>query len=154
MSTVDHIELHDSMVTVRDDGSGELILDLLPAHVHHWEHAGGNWRGVGRLQDARIRIAAGIASPAAPRVACEVSDGWLRVGDQTYDNLVPVPANLRGPVSGRLILVGGDPVDITGAALSIELIGNPRDIESLPDEWAPKLAEPALAADARKDAPG
>jgi hypothetical protein len=138
MTTVDEIELHDSNVIAELCGRDELVLHLRPAYVHHWECTSGSWRGVGRSQDATIRIAAGVVTPGLPPDRRTISDGWFRVASETYDNMIPVPIAKIGTVAAHLILVNAEPVDITGAALSVELTGAPRDIEDLPSAWAPK----------------
>jgi hypothetical protein len=66
MTTIDNIELHDSNVIADESGCSELLLHLRPAYLHHWEYTSGGWHGVGRSQDATIRIAGGVVSPRVP----------------------------------------------------------------------------------------
>ena len=77
-------------------------------------------------------------SPRVPLDGRMISDGWFRVANETYDNLIPVPLARVGTVVAHLTLVDAAAVDITGVALSVELSGVARDIETLPSEWAPE----------------
>lgn len=78
-------------------------------------------------------------SPRVPPDGRMISDGWFRVANETYDNLIPVPLAREGTVVvAHLTLVDAASVDITGVALSVELSGAARDIETLPSECAPK----------------
>jgi hypothetical protein len=136
METVDRIEFHDSMVQMRQEGT-ELLLELRPAYVHHWSLVSGRWQGTGRTQVARIRLMDGRAEPVLQLAATEIADGWLRVGEEFYDNLLPVPLSRVGAVSGNLLLANADPVDLFGTAIVVQLVGPPEDVEELPADWAP-----------------
>ena len=57
-----------------------LVLDLVPAYVHHWERAAGGWRGVGRAQAARIRLSDARIPLPLPIGAIEID---------THDDLAP-----------------------------------------------------------------
>jgi hypothetical protein len=136
METIDQIELHDSVAYVTRN-VGEVILELRPAYVHHWRQVGGQWQGIGRTQTARIRLTAGRVVPDLHLTAAEIADGWIRVGDDLYDNLLPVPFTRVGAVTGRIELVNAEPIELWGTAIGVELIGPSKDIEELPAEWAP-----------------
>jgi hypothetical protein len=136
MESVDRIEFHDSVLQMRLEAD-ELVLELQPAYVHHWSRASGRWRGMGRMQLARIRLRDGRAEPELQSAVTEIADGWIRVGEEFYDNLLPTPLSRVGAVSGRLLLANAEPVDLFGTAIIVELVGPPEDIEELPADWAP-----------------
>jgi hypothetical protein len=79
----------------------------------------------------------GRVTPEPSSVAIEIADGWIRVDEDLYDNLLPVPLFRTGIVSGQLTLVGTEPIDLSGRAIAVELVGPPEDIEELPADWAP-----------------
>ena len=124
------------MVQVRQEAD-ELVLELQPAYVHHWVEVVGTWQGTGRTQAARLRLKEGRVTPTASPIAGKIADGWIRIDEDLYDNLLPAPLFRRGVVSGRLTVVGLEPVDLSGTALTIELVGPSQDVEELPADWAP-----------------
>jgi hypothetical protein len=132
----DHIELHDSTILVSGAGNA-IVLQFCPAYVHHWEQSSAGWIGQGRSQAAELVIAEGSFSSLAPKGSFDVSDGWLKVGAQLHENLIPVPIDERAPVRLRLELVNAKPVEISGKGITLRLVGQPKRIEELPPEWAP-----------------
>ncbi len=132
----EHIELHDSrLVVVR--AAGAVIIQLRPAYVHHWTRTSGGWRGEGRRQAAEIRIAAGSAASPSGDKPLAIADGWLQVGDQRFENLLPAPLDAPGSVSGLLTLVNAAPLTFAGVGIEIRLVGSPVFVEALPAGWAP-----------------
>jgi hypothetical protein len=140
----DKIELHDSWVAAEQDGR-VLVLRLCPAYVHHWEQIDGHWVGEGRSQTAEITLTDGTLEPyldgrllilqkEEPSV---VSDGWLEVDGQRYDNILPVSLSKIGAVRGRLELIGAPAIEFSALGIEIRLLGESKFVESLPPEWAP-----------------
>ena len=120
---------------------GDLTLVLDPVFVHHWERGAGGVEGIGRWQSARIRVAQArwLASPAQD--ATLLQGGWLQVGDQRFDGLIPFPLEETGAVRGVFIPRDDSPrsLEFAGMAVSFELTGEPRGAERLPTEWAPAI---------------
>jgi hypothetical protein len=133
----DHIELHDSRLAVKFTGSA-VVLELRPAYVHHWEQSSTGWRGEGRTQSADIVIANAALGSSPGDDTFVVSDGWFEVGGVLHDNVVPVPLDEAAAVRGRIVLVNGGPIDLSGDALTVRVVGKPERVEDLPSEWAPK----------------
>ena len=94
----------------------------------------GKWIGTGCVQDATITIEHAIAPKKMPAVPAEISEGMITIGGTVFDNLVPVPFNMDGPSLLELQLVSGDAFKVSGGALSIELQGEPKFVEKLPEE--------------------
>jgi hypothetical protein len=137
MEFIDYIELHDSMLQICS-AAGELLLELSPAYVHHWTRVGGQWHGRGGTQPAVIRLTEGHVVPGPPLLLTEIADGWIRIGEEYHDNLIPVPlARAAAAIQVHLDLVNAEPIDLTGAAIVVELAGAFRDVEELPADWAP-----------------
>lgn len=135
MKIVDQIELHDSVAEVRGD-AGIISILLRPAYVHHWEGDGRSWSGTGRTQDGTITVMSGHASGQI-QSPMGISSGWLRIGESTFDGLIPAPFTAEGAVIARIDFTDGTTVTITGDAVQIELVGPPQDVENLPKKWAP-----------------
>lgn len=136
MESVDQIELHDSVVQVSSE-TNDLLLELRPAYVHHWRRVAGEWRGTGRTQAARIRLTGGQVAPNPPLPPTEIAGGWIRVGEDFYDGLLPAPLSRVGVISAHLELVNAESMDLVGTAIAVELVGPFEDIEELPADWAP-----------------
>jgi len=132
----DQIELHDSRVAVHLVGDA-VVLRLCPAYVHHWNRSPAGWRGEGRSQSAEIVIDEGSVVRQAIDAVYEVSGGWLQVGTQRYENLIPVPLAVDTEVRGRLELMNAEAIEVKGKGVAIRLVGQPEFIEDLPPEWAP-----------------
>jgi hypothetical protein len=136
VESIDHIELHDSVVQIRSEPDG-LLLELRPAYVHHWIRVAGSWYGRGGTQTASIRLTEGRVVPNPPLLPTEIADGWIRIGEEPYDNLVPVPLSRVGAIKVHLELVNAEPIDLSGSAIVVDLAGAFEDIEELPADWAP-----------------
>ena len=117
---------------------GDVVLQLRPAYIHHWDMLSVGARGEGRSQSADIVIAnAAVASSPGDGVF-EVSDGWLEVGGRLYENMIPAPLSEAAAIRGHIVLVNGQPIHLSGDALTVRLAGEPEFVEDLPAEWSPK----------------
>jgi hypothetical protein len=132
---IDRIELHDSRVAAEQDGR-VIVLRLCPAYVHHWEQIDGRWVGEGRSQTAEITLTDGTLEPYLEETS-DVSDGWLEVDGERYDDMLPVSISKIGAVRGRLELLGAPAIEFSAQGIAIRLLGRPDFVESLPPEWAP-----------------
>ena len=75
--------------------------------------------------------------PTSTDAIHDVASGWLQVGNQRYENLIPVPLVEQATVRGRLELVNSQPLEVQGKGVTIRLVGEPEIVEELPPEWAP-----------------
>ena len=132
----DQIDLHDSRVVIHF-AADTVVFRFCPAYVHHWHRSSSGWRGEGRSQSAEIVIAKGFVAPRPGAATYEVSGGWLQVGPQRYENLIPVPLADHTEVRVRLELVNAEAVEVEGRGVAIRLVGEPEVVEDLPPEWAP-----------------
>ncbi len=136
MNIIEHLEFHDStLAAVRTEG--DLLLQLRPGYIHHWEHDGLAWTGVGRLQDVQLRLIAGRFVGKMAETETDIADGTISVDDATFENLVPVPFRRHGRVAARLELADGSILEATATGVVVETIGPSKDLEPLPAEWAP-----------------
>jgi hypothetical protein len=122
-----------------DMQGGDLVLVFDPIFVHHWKQVAGRIEGVGRWQSARIRVSQGrwLAPPAQD--ATLLQGGWLQVGEERFDDLIPFPLKATGDVIGHFVPQDNSPqsLEFAGVAITFELTGEPRGAEELPAEWAP-----------------
>ncbi len=132
------IEFHDSVLSAINFHDNVLIVELRPAYIHKWELINGNWIGTGCVQNATITIAKTPAPTKNIPVPVQISGGMISIGDIIFDNLVPVPFDKNGPIVMKLQVVSGDAVEFSGGAITIELHGESKFVEKLPEEWSPK----------------
>lgn len=129
------IEFHDSTVEeVRAEPTEVAV--RLRAYVHDWTLVGGQWRGSGWSQLVVLRLR-GAAICREPAVPVGISSGTARVGATTHDNLIPVPLASAEHTKLWLELVTAETLEIEGDGLDIEVIGEVRFVEDLPDELKP-----------------
>jgi hypothetical protein len=135
---VRQIEIHDAVLRaeMQDD---DLVLVFDPIFVHHWERMSGRVEGVGRWQRAKMRVSGGrwLVPPLTQTTLLQ--GGWLQVGDEHFDSLIPFPLEAAGSVRGSLVPRDNSPLplEFSGTAVILELVGEPRGAERLPEEWAP-----------------
>lgn len=132
------IELHDSYLGSYVMQNGALIFDLCPAYLHKWEKENGTWVGTGWHQNASIKIENVKELHKKPTLPVEISDGRLSVEDTIFNDLIPVPLNMSGPSLLTLYLFGGMVLEISGSSVSIQLQGEAKFVENLPDDMAPE----------------
>lgn len=130
-----HIEFHDSttVAIVQEGASLNLSVD---AYLHHWELVAGMWKGTGWAQPVKISMV-GATCAQRPALPADLDGGEIRAKQVTYDNMVPLPLALSGPVTLRLELKIGEMLEVSGHAIAIESTGPGRYVETLPDEFKP-----------------
>ncbi len=132
------IEFHDSDLSSFNIHENVLVVELHPAYIHKWEMTNGKWIGTGCVQNAKITIDKAANLKKFLAVPLQISDGMIRVGDTIFDNLVPVTFHKNGPIVMKLHLISGDTFEVSGGAITIELHGESKFVEKLPEEWSPQ----------------
>ncbi len=112
----------------------EVVLD---AYVHRWEAMGDSWKGAGWIQPVRILMRDVVDGSIKPVLPIDISDGRLRVGLITHDNLVRLPFNASDAVSLSLQLTNADVLEFYGRGVNIDVVGEGRFVEDLPDDLRP-----------------
>jgi hypothetical protein len=135
---VRRVEVHDAVLSAAMQG-GDLVLVFDRIFVHHWERLAGRVEGVGRWQSAHIRVSHGrwLVPPAEDTTLLQ--GGWIQVGDERFDDLIPFPLEATGAVKGVFIPRNKSPrtLEFAGTAMTLELTGELRGAEQLPAAWAP-----------------
>ncbi len=121
------IELHDSKLRSWERmPAGELVLRL-SAVVHVSAGAPGVAAGTVWAQEISLRIAAASLAQE-PLGPLWIDDGWLEIGEQRLESLLPFPLEKQGPV--RIRLFGGEgELCATGDGVILETLGEPTFIE-------------------------
>ena len=129
------IELHDSdLVSIKSIGDS-VVLAFAPAYIHCSSGRPGIDSGTGWTQAATLAIRSASAfSPVT--LPAEVSSGWLRVGHEVYQNVIPV-GTFDGAIEFSAIAFAKDflvrnDITIRCSHLTITLEGEPSHVEEFP----------------------
>ncbi len=126
------IEMHDSSVveiTVRDDGSGFVLLDAV---VFQSEGDPGIDDGVCGVQTARVSFSdmtvEGTVKSDKPNIhdfgEPSIYEGSLEVNGVLHDNIIPVPLSAEGSISLKMMLADDARiVTVRGRSVSVSIEG-------------------------------
>jgi hypothetical protein len=123
------IELHDSKVAEFATRDGVLIVHFRPAYLHKSKGRPGVDVGTGWIQEAQLIFAGASASGVPPQLPCVVIDGELALGEERYENEIPVPLDVTAPAQLRLIFDSTHTVTIKSRSVRLELLGEPSYVE-------------------------
>jgi hypothetical protein len=122
------IEFHDSELAAVSQVGASVVLSFSAAYVHESTGVPGVDAGVGWYQRATLTIAHGeVASDA--QAPAGVADGFIRVAGALHQNHIPAAGTLDGPIELSLLLSTAETLLVRGAAITIELSGQPSRIE-------------------------
>lgn len=121
------VEFHDSRVEAIERGNGAVVLRLV-VYLHVSDGRPAQDPGTGWTQQAMLTVGCGSLESAPQSGEMRIADGSIKVDDESFDNLVPVPFEHSGVVTLRfegaegLLLVRGQRVSLT-------LLGEPKFVE-------------------------
>jgi hypothetical protein len=124
------VEIHDSILTAVSFSQGEGQLHFSSVYIHQSEGAPGCDAGSGWTQQAIVRINNARVEGSFFKFPVTLSEGSLQLGNETFDNEIPVPLRHNGSIALRLIgSEGGEVVFFTGSGSEFELLGDPKCVE-------------------------
>lgn len=123
------LELHDSTLASLRPRDGAVVVELRPAYIHSSPGLAGVDPGEVHLQDVDIVLSGAQLPDPTPREPVAISDGTARVGDQDYENCLPVPFTISSATTLSLVLVSGQRLSIQGAGLELVRLGEPKFLE-------------------------
>jgi hypothetical protein len=132
------MEWHDSTLMRVERKAENLSVLLRPAYVHKWAAIDGKWVGEGHVQDVDVIVQNGESSDSLPKHGTQISDAELWISGREVIELLPIGYNAGGSLSLKIVLETGETLAITGTEISIKSVGEPRFVESLPIDYAPK----------------
>jgi hypothetical protein len=114
------IELHDSeCVSIEHDSRGNGAV-ILKAYVHRHEGEFGDTPHEGGEQLVRITIDSITVTGETGALPSTIWEGSLTVGEAILNNLIPFPAEHKGPITLSLTLFdNARQVEITGRSIAI-----------------------------------
>ena len=123
------VELHDSKVAEIVDCHGTVTVHFSPAYLHKSEGRPGVDPGIGWVQNARLVFEDASIHGGIPKLPCDVMDGELFVGAESYGHLIPVPLEVTTAIELRLVFDSARTVTVKGRGVRLELLGEPRYVE-------------------------
>ncbi len=120
------IELHDSRVVRVHAIGSDVVLDV-DAYVHVSEGEPGVDEGTGWKRTVTVTIRNGSIRRTIENDLL-ISDGQLRVGEKTFDNMLPLDLDVAGDVSIELVGAEGT-LSITGNGISVTPHGEATYVE-------------------------
>ena len=100
------------------DANGDVVVKFEPGYVHKSDGAPGRDPGTGWLQTVEVRVFDGALDAHLAGLPSGVSDGWVVVGDDRHDNIIPLPFDFRGPVHLCLRLESGAQLSVHGNGIA------------------------------------
>lgn len=127
------IEIHDSALNQIILESRAVVLHLPCVYIHSSEGRPGIDAGTGWTQQAILRIEEAHVEGQFPREAYSddvfyLSDGQIEVNGTVFDNMIPVPPDVRGSIELQMEC-WGEVIRVRGTAAKLELIGTARYVE-------------------------
>ncbi len=126
------LELHDSTIASINVSEASIIIKLRPAYIHESGGMPGINAGSGYVQDLDITFSQARLTKSPTTLPADISDGSLSTGNIEEKNVVPLPLNVRGTISFRLVTENNEELCIDAAFAESKSIGDARLVEKFP----------------------
>lgn len=125
------IEIHDSVLAAVSFSQGEAQLHFSSVYIHQSEGVPLRDAGSGWVQRAVLRIRDANMEGAFSEFPVDLADGQTRMGQNIFDNEIPVPLKHKGAFALRLEAMwhGQEVVSFAGSGAELELLGEPKYVE-------------------------
>jgi hypothetical protein len=125
------IEIHDSILADLSVSQGRAELAFSSVYIHQSEGRPGIDAGSGWVQKALLRITDADVKGAFSQLPVDLDGGHIRLGEQLFDNVFPIPLRHTGAFEVRLAAWSQvqEVVTISGGGAELELVGEPEYIE-------------------------
>ena len=131
------IEFHDSDVNAIV-AAGDAVSLHLDAYVHRWDRRNGEWVGTGWIQPVTVAVRNGTTPITQVELPMEIADGYVRVNDTVYQNLVPLPFQGDGTVLAVMELADSTLLQFAGDQVTVTEAGDARFVEDLTADLRPE----------------
>jgi hypothetical protein len=127
------IEIHDSVNTSVSFSQGRADLTFSSAYIHQSEGIPGQDAGSGWIQRAILRIHDAEVKGAFSEFPADLSDGRILMGEQQFENEIPIPPLYKGAFE-LCLERKWQPGEVcfTGSGAELELLGQPEYVEEFP----------------------
>jgi hypothetical protein len=126
------IELHDSCVVGVVQSNGTIAVRFGPAYVHWSDCCPALDPGSVWVQDIDLVISEFVLKSRFIELPQVLDDGALSVDNLIFENIVPLPFDMRGSVRFSARSMSGEVLVIHGSKATFVLIGESRYVEPFP----------------------
>lgn len=127
----EHLELHDSEVSSVSVGESSVEVLLSPAYLHRSLEQPGQEADSGWLCAAILTFTEATLSSMPGQFPSPVWEGFLRVGTEKFDNLIPSRGSFTSEIEFSATLTSGEILAIRAKRVNIELRSEPTFLEHL-----------------------
>jgi len=138
------IEIHDSILDAVSEPSGTVALHFSAVYIHKCHGIPGVDAGTGWVQRAKLTITDAVIKSIFTSYPADLLHGYLRLGDDTLENEIPIPLNFKGAIELRLETWNEQAILISGSGAELELIGEPTYVEEFPSDKRNAIAGDTL----------
>ncbi len=124
------VEMHDSEV-LGVERLGDTVLLSLDVYIHRSDGRPGQDAGTGWGQKASLSVAQASIVAEPPGGYLWITDGSIQVGEQCFDDVLPLPFEHTGPVLLRFEGAEGC-LQVAGRGVNLVLLGEAHFIEQVP----------------------
>jgi hypothetical protein len=123
------IEIHDSKIVGVMPSAGSIVVRMSPAYVHRSEGRPGFDSGSVWVQDIELTISDFELESNLPELPQELDGGSIQLGSQVFENIIPLPLDVRGAIRFSVLALSGESLIIQGSGATVVLLGEPRYVE-------------------------
>jgi hypothetical protein len=128
------IEIHDSVIDALSETSSMVVLHFSAVYIHKSPGIPGVDAGTGWVQKAKLTIADAVIKSTFTSYPADLLYGYLRLGDDTLENEIPIPLKFKGVIELRLETWNDQVILISGSGVELELIGEAEYVEEVPPD--------------------
>ena len=124
------LELHDSNLSLVMPNGKDVTVELSPAYLHESVGQPGVDAGSGYLQDVHLQLKGAEIESFASNLPDRIDEGWVVVGDERIDNIIPLPLIALQPAELVLSTNGEQTLRIRAQGIVAILIGPRKGLET------------------------
>lgn len=126
------IELHDSVVTHCEERNDSIVFRLSPAWLHRAATKPGYEAGDVFTLDVDVVLRFGTFRLPFIEIPTKLSDGFISVAGDRFDNCVPFPLDLTGAVTVALVDHDGRNIELSAQSISLVAASDETYVEAFP----------------------
>jgi putative acetyltransferase len=126
------VEVHDSTLAGVNSRGRDVVVRLAPAYVHRLEGRPGIDPGSGWLQDIDVVFLDAVIDSLPSQLPSRLSDGDLSIGEQRWENGIPLPLAASGDVLFSAVTENGENLVIRATGAEAFPCGKMRYVEPFP----------------------
>ncbi len=123
------IELHDSVIAAIVVSDTSTVVSFSIAYVHRSHGLAGSDAGSVYIQPATLTFIGASPVPLPMDFGEYISDGFLRIDDTVYDNLIPTGGSFEGAIEFSVVLSTAETLTIRAQQVHTQFQGEPRYLE-------------------------